>query len=258
MCCIVGLHCVIWLDSIFKEIQKLGYWIRFTNSCRVRASSTLQDKECWVPRRILLLPCSDVLSMSTCWFVGNKIFKKPMILCARSTSRSREQSKKRRSRSENMRKDCLFYSHNNKILWLSNMAETLFEEFRRCAKVCGRFYRDCAFRMLIGWADKLWSRGCNCPISRFHESVYFRKHQISTMSEHWNVEYIVTYLSRPNNSRCNLFFALHTGIVYDIIRYADLKSKCMHWSVDDSPPKVRVVKLDTPKSDYRERLEPSG
>ena len=65
--------------------------------------------------------------------------KKPMILCARNTSRSREQSTKRRSSSENMRKVCLFYSGNNKIVRLSNMADTFFEEFTRCAKVCGLF-----------------------------------------------------------------------------------------------------------------------
>ena len=46
-----------------------------------------------------------------------------MILCALSTSRSREQSTKRRPSSENMLKVCLFYSQNNKILWLSNMAD---------------------------------------------------------------------------------------------------------------------------------------
>ena len=66
--------------------------------------------------------------------------RKPMILCARRMSRSREQSKKRRSRSENMRKVCLFYSHNNKIVWLSNMTDAFFlEKFTRCAKVCGLF-----------------------------------------------------------------------------------------------------------------------
>ena len=49
------------------------------------------------------------------------LIKKPIILCARSTSRSwSEQSMKRRSGSENMWKVCLFYSHSNKILWLSN------------------------------------------------------------------------------------------------------------------------------------------
>ena len=37
-----------------------------------------------------------------------------MILCARNTSRSREQSKKRRSRSENMWKVCLFCSQNRR------------------------------------------------------------------------------------------------------------------------------------------------
>ena len=65
--------------------------------------------------------------------------KKPMILCARSTSRSREQSTKRRSRSESMLTVCLFYNQNNKIVWLSNMADTFLEKFTSCAKVCGLF-----------------------------------------------------------------------------------------------------------------------
>ena len=85
------------------------------------------------------------------WFVGNEI-RTPMILCAWSTSRSREQSTKRRSLSENMWKVCLLYSQNNKIVWLSNMADTRFGKFTRCAKVCGRFFPDCALRTLIGWA----------------------------------------------------------------------------------------------------------
>ena len=42
--------------------------------------------------------------------------KKPMIPCARSASRSREQSTKRSSQSENMRKVCLLYSQNNEIV----------------------------------------------------------------------------------------------------------------------------------------------
>ena len=62
-----------------------------------------------------------------------------MILCARSTSRSREQSRKRRPRRERMPKVCLFYSPNNKILRLSNMTDTLFEKISRCAKVYGLF-----------------------------------------------------------------------------------------------------------------------
>ena len=51
-----------------------------------------------------------------------------------------EQSTKYRSRSENVRKVCLFYRQNNKIVWLSNMADTFFEKFARCAKVCGLFF----------------------------------------------------------------------------------------------------------------------
>ena len=52
--------------------------------------------------------------------------KKPMILCAHFTSRSREQSTKCRSRSENMREVCLYYSQNNKIVRLSNMVDIFF------------------------------------------------------------------------------------------------------------------------------------
>ena len=75
------------------------------------------------------------------------VIKIKKILCARSTSRSRDQSTKRRSRSENML--------NNKILvcfvkitrcydyqtWLTH----LIEKCTRCAKVCGLFFLDCAF-----------------------------------------------------------------------------------------------------------------
>ena len=63
--------------------------------------------------------------------------KKPMILCAPSKSRSSKQSTKRRSRSKDVRKVC---NQNNKIVQLSNMGDTFFEKFRRCAKVYGFFF----------------------------------------------------------------------------------------------------------------------
>ena len=66
--------------------------------------------------------------------------KKPMILCARSTSRSREQRTKRRLSSENTWKVCLFCSENNTILWWPNMADTFLEKFTRCARVYGPFF----------------------------------------------------------------------------------------------------------------------
>ena len=50
-----------------------------------------------------------------------------MILCTRSTSRSHEHHASWCS--ENMQKVCLFYSQNNKIVWLSNMADTRFVGF---------------------------------------------------------------------------------------------------------------------------------
>ena len=55
-----------------------------------------------------------------CWFVGNLDLKKrPIILCARSMLRSREQSVRRRPSRENMWKTwkvCLFNSQSNKII----------------------------------------------------------------------------------------------------------------------------------------------
>ena len=52
------------------------------------------------------------------WIVGK--IKKPMILCARNTSYITWTG----ARNTEMRKVCLFYSQNNNILWLSNMANT--------------------------------------------------------------------------------------------------------------------------------------
>ena len=62
-----------------------------------------------------------------------------MILCARCTSRSSEQSTKHRWCSENMWKVCPFFDQNNKIVWLSNMADT-YEKLKRCAKVSVFFF----------------------------------------------------------------------------------------------------------------------
>ena len=66
-----------------------------------------------------------------------------MILCARCTSRSNEQSTKNKLPSENMWKVCLFFSQNNKIVWLSNMAEHFWRNSRSAQRfVC--FFLDCA------------------------------------------------------------------------------------------------------------------
>ena len=69
---------------------------------------------------------------------------RPMILCAHSTSRSREQSTKGRLKNENMWKVCLFYSENKKILWVSNMADTfLFWEIHEGRQGYGLFSWMC-------------------------------------------------------------------------------------------------------------------
>ena len=84
-----------------------------------------------------------------------------MILWARSMSTSCEQSAKHRSRSEDMWKVCLFYSQNNKIVWFSNMADTVWRNLRVAQRFVGFLFLDCASRMLIGGAGKLRSRGSN-------------------------------------------------------------------------------------------------
>ena len=74
------------------------------------------------------------------WFVGNQD-KTSMILCAPSTSRSSEQNtQKNRSCSENKQKIYLFYSQNNKTVWLSKMEDTFMDKFIRCTKVCELFF----------------------------------------------------------------------------------------------------------------------
>ena len=84
-------------------------------------------------RRLCVCVCSydRISDLVDLWVIK---IKKPMILCAHSTSRSREQNTKRRSSSENTWKVCLFYSQNNKIVWLSNMANTLVWEIQEVRK----------------------------------------------------------------------------------------------------------------------------
>ena len=92
--------------------------------------------------------------------VDFRVIKKPIILRVRRTSKSNEQSTKCISHTVNMRKICLFYSPNNKIVWLENMADTLLRNSRGAQRFVGFCFLHCAFRVLIGRASKLWSRGC--------------------------------------------------------------------------------------------------
>ena len=123
--------------------------------------------------------------------------EKPIILCTCSTSRSSEQSMIHRSRSKNMWKVCLFYSQNTKIVWLSNMADTFFEKFPKCAKVCGLFFLIVLFgcwlvmqTTLITWyewptnlAGLGWHHHCcswrlSCNLGFFQNSCPFERRKI--------------------------------------------------------------------------------
>ena len=81
-----------------------------------------------------------------------------MILCASRTSRSNEQSTKRRSRSENVCSFCS-YSIVKITRWLSNIADdAFFWEIHETHKGMCAFCLKRALWTLIGWVGKLRSR----------------------------------------------------------------------------------------------------
>ena len=80
-----------------------------------------------------------------------------MMLCERSTSRSREQSTKTQIKQRGH--VSLSYSQNNKILWWSNMADICLRNSRGAQRFVG-FFLNCSVRVLIGWAS-------NSIISKF-------------------------------------------------------------------------------------------
>ena len=70
-----------------------------------------------------------------------KVHRLFFIFCAHSMWRSSERSTKRRSRSENMWKVCLFYSQNNKIEWLSYItADTFWRNLRGAQRYVGFYF----------------------------------------------------------------------------------------------------------------------
>ena len=107
---------------------------------------------------VVCAPCDWFFDLVDFWVIK---IKNPMILCARTTSRSGEQSTKRRSRSESMPQVCLFYSQNNKSVIIKH-GGTRLEKFMRYAKVYGLFLLDCAF-----WDVDWLSR--HAPITWFHQ-----------------------------------------------------------------------------------------
>ena len=66
--------------------------------------------------------------------------KKPMILCALYIEITWTEDETQITQRQDTWKVCLFLSQNNKIEWLSKMADTFLEKFTRCAKVCGLFF----------------------------------------------------------------------------------------------------------------------
>ena len=54
-----------------------------------------------------------------------------------------------------MWKVCLFCSQNNKIAWLSNMADTFGWDIHEVRKGIWLVFLDCPFQVLIGWAGNL-------------------------------------------------------------------------------------------------------
>ena len=142
VCFRAGLFLILVSISLSRKRNILGQ-----KSC----GNYISNYKYWLSKRTVGF--SDLVAL---WVIK---IKKPMILCARSTSRSREQKPK--SCGDNMRKVCSFYSHNNKIVWLSNMADMFVWDIHEVRKGLWAFILDCAFRVLSGWAGELWSHGRN-------------------------------------------------------------------------------------------------
>ena len=79
------------------------------------ATALGRSAHCWIYFLNEIFPRDRISDLVDLWVTK---IKKPMILCARGMSRSREQYRKRRSRSE---------------------SPPFSEKFTRCAKVCGLF-----------------------------------------------------------------------------------------------------------------------
>ena len=136
---------------MFESFRKEVPWKKCDNDwntglcrwVRTEIKSWKSPKHIFVDYKFVASHTIGFPDLADLWAV--KIKKKPMILSARCTSR--------RSRCEKMRKVCLFFSQNNKIVWLSNMADTFLEKFTRCAKGCG-FFSWCRFGCwLVGQAN---------------------------------------------------------------------------------------------------------
>ena len=131
--------------------------------------------------------------------------QKPMILCARSTLISSEQNKKRRSRSENMRKVRLLYSQKNKIVWLSSMIDIFLRNSLSAQRLFGFFFLDCAFWMLIGWAGKLRFALLSAA------SVLMREENYSATFKADNAEELMIFSKRKYHTpKSRVWFALST------------------------------------------------
>ena len=104
------------------------------------------------------------------WWAIQINTKKPMILCARSASRSRGQSMTRRSKSENTWK--VYSSVKVTRLYDDPTWPThLFEKSQRCGFFF--FFVHCASGVLIGWAGKLRSRGSLGKLGLVYKTRFF-------------------------------------------------------------------------------------
>ena len=84
--------------------------------------------------------------------------KKPMILCACSTSRSREQSTKN---ADHTARTCERFVYSvvkiTRLYDYQTWQTRFWRNSRGAQRLMGLFFLDCAFRMLIDWAGKLRS-----------------------------------------------------------------------------------------------------
>ena len=131
-----------------------------------------------------------------------------MILCARSTSRSSEQSTKHRSRREINRKVCSFYSQNNKIVWLSNMADTFFVWNSRGAQ------RFVGFFSWLRLSDADWLGGLTL-ITRMENMSKLVIQSRDSRSVTWQA-----VDNNKQNTRQNVRLSFRSNYIYEMLVYA--------------------------------------
>ena len=126
---------------------------------RIEDCSTGQSAVVWVGRRNFWSFCClpEVFIFSCCAWLWNWLIKIKIPWSFAHVVRRDQVNRLRNTDHAARTRDMFVYSivKNKTRLYHYQTWQRHFEKFTRCAKICGLFFRDCASRMLIGWAGKL-------------------------------------------------------------------------------------------------------